>query len=190
VVNEHHLQFLASREYAQMLEADLLPWVEAQGDLGDDVLEIGPGPGLTTDLLRRRVARLTAVEVDPSLAGPLRDRLNGTNVEVLCADATQAGLDPARFSAVTCFSVLHHIPTARSQDLLFAEIHRVLRDGGTFLGSDSRDLDAIRTAHEGDTFLPVDPETLADRLGVAGFVDTQADIGDHSLRFVSRKVRA
>jgi 16S rRNA A1518/A1519 N6-dimethyltransferase RsmA/KsgA/DIM1 with predicted DNA glycosylase/AP lyase activity len=51
-----------------MLEADLLPWIDSAGDLGDDILEVGPGPGLTTDLLRRRVGKLTAVEVDPILA--------------------------------------------------------------------------------------------------------------------------
>ena len=35
-------------------------------------MEIGPGPGLTTDLLRQRVPRLTAVEADATLAVPLR----------------------------------------------------------------------------------------------------------------------
>jgi len=51
-MNELHLQFLGSPDWAKMLEVDLLPWIEGAGDLGDDVLEIGPGPGLTTDLLR------------------------------------------------------------------------------------------------------------------------------------------
>ena len=74
-VNETHRQFLASAHWAQMLEDELMPWVEAAGDLGDHVLEIGPGPGLTTDLLRRRAERVTAVEIDPTLGEPLRDRL-------------------------------------------------------------------------------------------------------------------
>src|SRR5580704_17729681 len=82
-VNETHRQYLASAQWAQMLEDELMPWVEAAGDLGDHVLEIGPGPGLTTDLLRHRVSRVTAVEIDPSLGEPLRDRLSGTNVEVI-----------------------------------------------------------------------------------------------------------
>jgi len=75
LVNQGHLQFLASPEWARMLESELLPWVEAAGNLGDDVLEIGPGPGLTTDLLRRRVSRVTAVEVDPNLGQALKVRL-------------------------------------------------------------------------------------------------------------------
>src|SRR5580692_11666027 len=117
-MNQAHLEFLASPEWAELLQTDLIPWVEAAGDLGDDVLEIGPGPGLTTDLLRQRVLHLTAIEMDDTLAGPLRERLAGSNVEVICADATESGLESERFSAATCFSMLHHMPTPGSQDRL------------------------------------------------------------------------
>ena len=157
-MNQGHLEFLASPRWAEMLETDLLPWVERVGDLGDHVLEIGPGPGLTTDLLRPRVRRITAVEVDPALAGPLAERLAGTNVTVLCADATHADLPEGAFSAVVCFSMLHHMPSASAQDRLFAEVARVLRPGGMFIGVDSVDSEPIRQAHADDTFIPVDPD--------------------------------
>jgi SAM-dependent methyltransferase len=186
-MNESHLKYLASPEWAAQLETDLLPWIEAVGDLGDDVLEIGPGPGLTTDLLRARVPRLTAVEIDETLAVPLRARLTGTNVDVICADATRAGLDPERFSGATCFSMLHHMPTPADQDRLFAEINRVLRAGAIFVGTDGLDVDVIRAGHVDDTFVPVDPRTLADRLATSGFFDTKVDIGDYHFRFVTRK---
>ena len=91
-MNEGHLQFLASPEWAQMLETDLLPWALGVADLGDDVLEVGPGPGLTTDLLRQRTSRLTAVEVDADLATALAARLKGTNVDVVHADASDSGM--------------------------------------------------------------------------------------------------
>ena len=188
-MNQGHLEFLASPEWAEMLRTDVLPWVEAAGDLGDDVLEIGPGPGLTTDLLRQRVDRLVAVEVDPSLASPLRERLAGTNVEVLCADATASGLWPDRFSAVTCFSMLHHMPSSELQERLFAEVHRVLRPGGIFVGIDSLDLDFIREGHVDDTFIPVDPGNLGARLEAAGLGDLQLDVGDYQFRFIARKPR-
>ena len=184
-----HLQFLASPEWAQSLETELLPWVEAAGDLGDDVLEIGPGPGLTTDLLRQRAQRVTAVEIDPSLGEPLRDRLTGTNVEVIVADATDAGLPARSFSAAACFSVLHHMPSAASQDRLFAELHRVLRPGGVFVGQDSLDLEPIRAGHADDTFTPVDPEELKDRLRAAGFGETMTDVVGFHFRFLSQKPR-
>jgi SAM-dependent methyltransferase len=186
-MNESHLQFLASPDWARMLETDLLPWVEAAGDLGDDVLEVGPGPGLTTDILRHRVRRLTAVEIDATLAAPLRDRLAGTNVAVLCADASQAGLPATRFSAATCFSMLHHMLSVDHQDRLFAELHRVLRPGAIVAGADARDLDFVRAGHYGDKFVPVDPDTLADRLAIAGFTEPVIDVGDYQFLFLARR---
>lgn len=186
-MNETHLQFLASPEWARMLEVELLPWVEAAGHLGDDVLEIGPGPGLTTDLLRQRVHRVTAVEMDPSLGEPLRDRLAGTNVDVIVADATRAGLPTGRFSAAACFSVLHHMPSSDDQDRLFAELHRVLRSGGIFVGQDSLDLEPIRAGHAGDTFTPIEPDEMKGRLASAGFAETRTDIVGFHFRFVSHK---
>lgn len=186
-MNEGHLQFLSSPEWAEMLRSDLLPWVDGAGDLGDEVLEIGPGPGITTDLLRERVRRLLAVEVDASLASPLQERMAGTNVEVLCADATASGLPSDRFSAVTCFSMLHHMPSPEHQDRLFAEVHRLLRSGGVFVGCDSLDLDFIRQGHVDDTFVPVDPETFPERLAAAGLGELEIDVGDYQFRFMAKK---
>ena len=186
-VNETHLIFLASPEWAQMLETDLLPWVDRVGDLGDDVLEIGPGPGLTTDLVRPRVQRMTAVELDESLATALRDRLAGTNVEVITGDGTQTGLEPDRFSTAMCFSMLHHMPSPDLQDALFAEVFRVLRPGGVFVGVDSLPLDWLAEGHKDDTWVPIDPETLPNRFARAGFPDLEVDVGDYQFRFVARK---
>ncbi len=173
-----------------MLETDLLPWIESAGDLGDDVLEIGPGPGLTTDLLRTRVARVTALEIDASLAGALKERLEGTNVEVICGDAAQSELESGRFSAATSFSVLHHIRSQAEQHNLFGQIYRVLRPRGIYVGADSLDLEGIRAAHHDDIFTPVDPDTFAQRLQRVGLTVTHLDKGDYQFRFVAKKKRA
>jgi SAM-dependent methyltransferase len=187
LMNESHLQFLASDQWAEMLKTELLPWVEQVGDLGEDVLEIGPGPGRTTDLLRERAKCVTAVEMDVGLAGELRARLAGTNVEVITGDGTDTGLGSDRFSTVTAFSVLHHIPSSEAQDRLFAELSRVLRPGGVFVGTDSRDTEMIRLGHADDTFVPVDPETLPDRLQAAGFTGVDVDMTEFHIRFRAQK---
>jgi len=75
------------------------------------------------------------------------------------------------------------MPSVDYQDRLFAELHRVLRLGAVFVGVDSRDSDAIRAGHVDDTFVPVDPNSLAERLEA----DTRIDIGDYQFRFISRK---
>jgi SAM-dependent methyltransferase len=186
-VNEFHLTMLSSPRWAQMLERDLLPWVDSVAGLGDDVLEVGPGPGLTTDLLRPRTARLTAIEIDPALAEPLAGRLAGTNVTVLTGSATDTGLAAGRFSAAACFGVLHHVPTPALQDEVFRELCRVLRPGGFLLASDAYDNEGTRQHHEGDLFVPLDPETLPDRLRTAGFSGITIARGPYDLRFHARK---
>ena len=170
-MNRTHLEYLASPAWADALQTDLLPWLESIIQLGDDVLEIGPGPGLTTDLLRHRVAAVTAVEIDADLAADLKTRLAGTNVEVIWGDGTELPLPDDRFSAATCFAMLHHMPSAAAQDQLFAELHRVLRPGGSFVATDSLDTERIRRAHTDDTYVPLDPATLESRLRTAGFAD-------------------
>ena len=170
-----------------MLETDLLPWLVGVADLGDDVLEVGPGPGLTTDLLRARADRVTAVEVDGALAAALAERLSGSNVEVIHGDGTDTGLASGRFSAATSFAMLHHMPTPELQDRLFAELYRVLRPGGAFVGTDSRDLEAIRAGHVDDVFVPVDPATLGNRLEAVGFRGLMVDVGDYQVRFSASK---
>ncbi len=170
-MNRTHLEYLASSEWVDALQTDLLPWLESSIQLGDDVLEIGPGPGLTTDLLRHRVAAVTAVEIDPDLAADLKVRLAGTNVDVIWGDGTELPFPDDRFSAATCFAMLHHMPSEAAQDQLFGELCRVLQPGGSFVATDSLDTDRIRQAHIDDTFVPLDPATLESRLRVAGFAN-------------------
>ena len=184
-MNEIHLQLCASPEWAQYVRDDLLPWAMSEWNLGDNVLELGPGPGLSTDVLRQHVAQLTALEVDEQLAVPLRDRLHGTNVTVLHGDATRSDLPSEQFSAVTCFTMLHHVPSAELQNALFAESLRVLRPGGVFLGTDGIDTPEMRELHVDDIFVPVDPETFPERLTAAGFADISLDVREQGLRFAA-----
>jgi SAM-dependent methyltransferase len=185
-MNRAHLDYLASDLWAERLREDLVPWITAVADLGDDVLEVGPGPGLTTDIVRERAAHVTAVEVDPDLAAALTERLAGTNVEVLTGDAAEVDLPAGRFTAATCFSVLHHVPTPAHQDRVLARIASLLRPGAALFAVDTRDLDWLREAHADDTFNPLDETTLVDRLRAAGFADVDLEVGEYELRFVAR----
>jgi SAM-dependent methyltransferase len=188
-MNHLHLDLLASPGWRQYLEEDLLPWVMGATELGEDVLEVGPGPGLTTDLLRLKTARLVALEIDHELASALSSRLVGTNVDVIQGDATAAALPGNRFSAVTCFTMLHHVPTPALQDRLLAEVHRVLRPGGTFIGTDATDTPALRDLHVDDVFVPIEAESFRARLERAGFTQVEIEVESARLRFVARKTR-
>src|SRR5581483_3902228 len=85
-----------------------LPWALSSADLGPNVLELGPGPGLTTELLHGTVQKLTAIELDPQLAESLRSRFRGSNVEVITGDATAMPFPDAEFSCGVSFTMLHH----------------------------------------------------------------------------------
>jgi SAM-dependent methyltransferase len=171
-VNEGH-QACDSPEWRAAVRDEMIPWAVGEVDLGDDVLEIGPGYGATTDVFAGLLPRLTSVEIDPDLAARLQDRYAGTHVEVVLGDATQLAFPDRRFSGAVCFSMLHHVPSPELQDRLFAEAARVLRPGSPIVAVDGIESDAVRAFHDGDTYQPIDPSTLPARLGGAGFADVE-----------------
>ena len=172
-MNEAHMAFCPSEEWRQILEEHVLPPALDGVDLGDDVLEIGPGPGFVTDVLRQRFAHVTAVEIDPVLYEPLAERLTGSNVDVLLGDAADLSLADDRFSGAASDNMLHHVPTDELQDRIFAELARVLRPGGTLVAVDGTHNEGTEAFHEGDTYNPIETEDVAARVEAAGFTDIE-----------------
>jgi len=177
-MNEAHLEFCGGPVWRQMVEEMVMPTVMTGVELGDDVVEIGPGPGFTTDVLRTLAARVTAVEIDPELARSLQDRLADTNVEVIEGDATTLDLPDDRFSGAASFNMLHHVPTTEAQDRIFGELARVLRSDGVLVAADSNPRDELDDFHAGDTYNPIAPDALDARLTAAGFNDIQVRLYD------------
>ena len=187
-MNWYHRRLCASPEWAALVADVIVPATVGDRDLGDDLLEIGPGYGATTGPLASRVPKLTALEVDPRLAERLATRFAGdAAVEVVCGDGAAMPFDSNRFSAAFCATMLHHVPSRPTQDRLFAEAFRVLRPGGIFLGTDSLPSWRFRLIHLFDTMVTLDPATLPDRLRGAGFVDVKVKVDDGALRFMAHK---
>ena len=170
-MNIFHRWYCKSKGWAREMQNYVLPWALGDVELGDNVLEIGPGPGVTTDWLRSRVPHVTAVEIDHKLATSLSKRLEGANVTVVEGDATALQFPDGSFSAAVCFTMLHHVPSPELQDRLLAEARRVLRPGGVFTGSDSTPTLMWNLYHVFDTRTPVDPDTFGARLERAGFTE-------------------
>jgi len=163
------MQFCASEEWRKMVHETILPVALHEVELGDEAIEIGPGPGFTTDILRTKTAHLTAVEVDEGLAAALAQRLAGGNVDVVVGDATALEFAPGRFTGAASFHMLHHIAPTDAQDRAFAELARVLVPGGVLVAADGAYSEGSAAFHEGDTYNPIAPEELGGRLSVAGF---------------------
>ncbi|MGS0686273.1 class I SAM-dependent methyltransferase [Nakamurella sp. GG22] len=156
----------------------LLPDALDGVELGDNVLELGPGPGLTTQALAPLTQRLTAIEIDPELAGLAAERTRRDgNVDVVLGDATELPFRDGQFSTVVCMTMLHHLPDHAAQDRLFAEARRVLRPGGVLCGSDNLGKGLrFRLIHLGDTRTVVEPDSLPARLTTAGFAKTRVRV--------------
>ncbi|MEP6697258.1 MAG: class I SAM-dependent methyltransferase [Pseudonocardiales bacterium] len=186
-MNQGHADLCSSPPWAAFIAADVLPAALAacgrarQARATGEILEIGPGYGAATARLRALGSRLTAVEIDPELAADLRERF--PDVDVVDGSGEALPFGDSTFTAVFCFTMLHHVHTPTAQDALFAETRRVLRPGGVFAGSDSVAHPGLRAFHEGDTFTPVDPLTLADRLATAGLSDSTVQVASNEQWF-------
>ena len=185
-MNEGH-QVCDSPEWRTAVREEIIPWAAGEVDLGDDVLEVGPGYGATTDVFAELLPRLTSVEIDPDLAARLQDRYRDTHVEVVLGDATNLSFPDERFSGAVCFSMLHHVPSPELQDRLFAEVARVLRAGGPIVALDSVESDGLRAFHEGDNYQPIDPTTLPARLTAAGFTDVDVRVNEYGWTALARR---
>ena len=189
-MNLAHKWICGSRKWKQRLGNEIIPWALSGVELGENILEVGPGPGLTTDILRERYAAVTAIEIDARAARLLEDRLRGTNVEVFNGDAANMPFEDASFSGAVSFTMLHHIPSAELQDRMLAEVCRVLRPGAIFAGTDSRLSRMFRLLHLNDTMTVVDPDSFESRLHRAGFADISIKLAERAFRFRATRARS
>jgi len=185
-MNFMHRRICASQDWAKTVRERSLPWSLKDVELGEDLLEIGPGYGATTRVLVDLAPNVTAVEVDAKSAADLRGEFDG-RARILHGDGSRMSLPDNDFNSVVCFTMLHHVPTRDMQDGIFAEAFRVLKPGGVFAGSDSRLSFRFRLLHIGDTMNVVDPDELPERLRRAGFEDVEVTLREGAFKFRATK---
>src|SRR5918912_2081578 len=107
-MNKAH-EACGSDEWRQAIREVILPWALGETDLGDNVLEVGPGYGATTDVLSQSAPRLTSVEIDDALAAMLTDRFADVpSVEIVHGDATSLSYADDSFFGPASISMIHH----------------------------------------------------------------------------------
>lgn len=131
---------------------------------------------------------MTSVEIDEELAAMLTERFADVpSVDIVNGDATTLAYEDGRFTGAACFTMLHHVPTDDLQDRLFSEVARVLRSGAALVASDSLGSDELAAHHTDDTYHPVDPASLPDRLAVAGFEGIDVRTSPYGWAVVARR---
>jgi ubiquinone/menaquinone biosynthesis C-methylase UbiE len=185
-MNRFHRWVCRSAQWKKNLSHKVMPWALKGSDLGQNILEVGPGPGLTTDILKERFANITSVEIDSRLADSLKRRMQNTNVKVLEGDATEMSFSTGSFSGAVSFTMLHHVPSPALQDKLLAEVYRVLKPGGMFVGTDSTWSRLFQLIHLWDTCVTIDPKTFGRRLEAAGFVEVAVEVTRGMFKFRAR----
>ena len=118
-MNENHTQLCPSPEWAAYIQDEVLPALTAIASLGEELLELGPGPGAATEWLRHRVRRLDRRGVGRSgrrPAGPAvrRDQRRG-RARRRHRPAVPLG---RRSTRSACFTMLHHVATPSSSSAL------------------------------------------------------------------------
>lgn len=128
----------SERDFAPLLDDA----VDGLGlDPGDEVLEIGCGPGTNVGRLRRTVGsegRVVAVDYSPEMVERARERVadrGWENVEVVRADATRVALDPERFDGALASLSMSVMPDAEAAA---RRVFEALAHGARFVVLDLR----------------------------------------------------
>jgi ubiquinone/menaquinone biosynthesis C-methylase UbiE len=158
--------------------------------LGRDVLEIGAGSGSVAQRLLSDTAELawTAIDIDPHMTQAAATRLRGfANASVKTADATAMPFPDDSFDSVVSCLMLHHII---DWERAVAEVARVLRPGGTFVGYDLVRTPLASLFHRLDRsphrlLVPVDFRAECIRNGLT--ISLQSRLLGHVMRFVAHK---
>jgi len=161
--------FCGSGLWRYVTRRQLLPWVLHGVDLGEDVLELGAGPGAATLELARLAPRITCLEYDPKAVTTLGTRTRDSNARVIRGDAAALPFANRSFSSAIAILMFHHLKSGELQDRAFGEILRVLKPGGVLMIFEIPDGWFHRLEHFKSTFVPLNPATVTARLNALGF---------------------
>ncbi len=147
-----------------------------------DVLDLGSGDGVLTELIAGHARSVTCVDVSATVVAAARKRLAAfANVSVEEGDMHALPFADARFDHVFA---MHALPYSRHPDRMLSEAQRVLRPGGRLvvatLGAHHHE-EAMRAYDHVN--LGISPDKLRKLMAAAGFTV-------ESCRISSRETRA
>ena len=185
-MNSFENWFCASGLWRYLTERRWLPWALGGADLGEHVLEVGAGPGAATAELTRRARSVTSLEYSHDFCVRLHSRVDAARV--VQGDASVLPFASHTFSSAIAVLVLHHLRSSEAQDRAFAEIFRVLKEGGVFVALEIQDGWLTRVAHFRSTFVPVTTDRLNGRLRAVGFSNVSVNNERGAIRIRAERI--
>lgn len=158
--------------------------------LGRDVLEIGAGSGAVAERLLSMNPELaiTAMDIDPHMTAAAAGRLmRYPNASARTADATAMPFADNSFDSVISCLMLHHIV---DWEHAVAEVARVLRHGGVFVGYDlvRTPLPSLFHLLDGSPRRLIAPDEFQDHCARNGLtISLNSRLFGHVMRFVARR---
>jgi len=191
VMSNVEAAFCRSAPWRGFARRVVLPWALGDETLSGSVLEIGGGSGAMAEanLARHPDLELTVTDLDPAMVAAIGGRVArfGDRAHVELADVLDLPYGDGSFDAVVSFLMLHHV--IDWADAL-AEVRRVLRPGGTFLGYDLTRAPIATVIHrfDGSPHRLYRGEELREALVDAGFatVETRPSHLGQLVRFTAR----
>lgn len=99
---------------------------------GKTALDIGCGYGwCELDFLNRGVTKIIGVEQSEKDLETIQKNINNDRLELKVSSATNLPFEPNSFDTIVSWEVIEHIPKG-TEKMMFSEVTRVLRPGGTF----------------------------------------------------------
>jgi 2-polyprenyl-6-hydroxyphenyl methylase/3-demethylubiquinone-9 3-methyltransferase len=121
---------------------------------GSRVLDVGCGGGLLAEALARAGARVTAIDLAPTMIEVARLHAAESALAVdyrLTSAEEVAAAEPAGFDVITCMEMLEHVPEPAA---MTATLARLLRPGGAlFVSTINRNLRSFLLAIVGAEYL-------------------------------------
>lgn len=99
---------------------------------GEDVVDVGCGPGGIHKQLFRAGAQVFGIDASPGMVAEAKAQAerDGLNVQVQVGDAENLPFSDDQFDAALCCHMLYHVPDIRKA---LTELRRVVRPGGRVL---------------------------------------------------------
>jgi ubiquinone/menaquinone biosynthesis C-methylase UbiE len=122
-------------------EKEITPIVEGYNPTTEiNVLEIGCGTGITTDILlkSRENIKLKTIDIDDETIENMKELYpNNAKIEPLCFDVREfvREQEDKSFDLIVSAFTIHNL-TDEDRKPLYKEIYRILKDGGLFINAD------------------------------------------------------